>query len=228
MKPIQPVNSSGSMVECGDAVAPPRRARRITYVDERTWAAFSEFKAGITGRKGEGEVARELADLGLPTLHDVLLPDGQGVTQVDHLVRGPDAIAVIETKTYAGSITGTLESAVWMQHLAGGETRYAFQNPFRQNHRHCRAVEALLAGLDVPMFGAIVSAGAATFGGDLQRLIVPIGRLEALFRPSPGRRCDPASLGLAWQRLAEAATAGEPRREEHLEAIRRRKEAVAF
>ena len=32
------------------------------------------------------------------------------------------------------------------QHLAAGETRHSFQNPVRQNHRHCRAVAAAIPG----------------------------------------------------------------------------------
>jgi hypothetical protein len=130
-------------------------------VDERAWAAFGAFKAGITGHKGESAVALALAGLGYSALHDVLLADLFGLTQVDHLVRGPDCILVIETKRYGGQITGSLRGDVWMQHLAGGEVRYSFRNPIRQNHRHCRAVEAVLAELDVPVGGYVVSAGVS-------------------------------------------------------------------
>jgi hypothetical protein len=82
------------------------RPKRTTFVGEATWQKFGEFKAGIIGRKGEGAVARVLSALADPVLHDVLLPDPLGVTQVDHLVCAPDAILVIETKTYGGYITG--------------------------------------------------------------------------------------------------------------------------
>jgi hypothetical protein len=123
------------------------RSKRTTFVSEATWEKFGAFKAGIIGRKGESAVARVLSALGVPALHDVLLPDLLGVTQLDHLARAPDAILVIETKTYGGYITGLLDSAEWVQHLVAGEIRYAFQNPVHQNYRHCRAVEAALAGV---------------------------------------------------------------------------------
>ena len=203
------------------------RVRRTTFVDEQTWVTFSEFKAGITGRKGESAVARELAALGHPALHDVILTDLFGVTQVDHLVRAPDAILVIETKTYGGHITGTLDGGEWMQHLAHDEIRHAFQNPAHQNHRHCRAVEAALAGHDVPIAGAVVSAGSATFCAELKGMVVPIGRLGELFRPSSPRACDAAALGRAWHQLVSAVAAAEPRREEHHEAVRRHRNGIS-
>lgn len=201
-----------------------RRSRRTTSVDEETWAKFGAFKAAITGRKGESAVARSLRELGLPALHDVLLPAALGVTQLDHLVHAADAILVIETKTYGGHITGSVTSAEWVQHLAAGEIRHGFQNPLHQNHRHCRAVEAALTGLKVPVAGIIVSAGAATFCDELQGRVVPLGRLAQVFRSAPRRRTDPGHLAVAWHRLVGATEAAESRREEHREAVRRRRD----
>lgn len=202
------------------------RVRRTTFVDEQTWVTFNEFKAGITGRKGESTVARTLAALGHQALHDVILADLFGVTQVDHIVRAADAILVIETKTYGGHITGTPEGGEWLQHLANNEVRHVFQNPARQNHRHCRAVEAALAGYDVPVVGAIVSAGSATFCAELEGMVVPIGRLGDLFRPLPPRAHDAAALESAWHQLVAAVAAAEPRREEHHEAVRRHRNGL--
>ena len=210
-----------------DGVATRGRVRRTTVVGERIWAAFGEFKAGITGRKGESAVAGAVARLGFPALHDALLADVFGVTQIDHLVCAADAILVIETKTYSGHITGTRHSAEWMQHLAGGETRHLFQNPVHQNHRHCRAVRAALSGLDVPIAGHVVSAGAATFCPELASAVVPLARLPELFHAAWPLFRDAATLERTWQRLVVAVAAAEPRREEHREAMRRRREAAA-
>jgi hypothetical protein len=156
----------------------------------------------------------------------VLLADLFGLTQVDHLVRGPDCILVIETKRYGGHITGSLRGDVWVQHLAGGEVRYSFRNPIRQNHRHCRAVEAVLAGLDVPVGGYVVSAGSATFCAALAAVVVPLGRLAEMFHATPPRTHTPAHMETAWDRLAMAAAASEHRREEHREAMCRRRARV--
>ena len=87
---------------------PVSKRRRTNLVTDEEWQAFQEVKAGITGQKGETAVARQLALLGAPALHDVILADRSGLTQIDHLVLGPDAILVLETKTYAGFIEGGL------------------------------------------------------------------------------------------------------------------------
>jgi hypothetical protein len=51
----------------------------------------------------------------------------------------------------------------------------------------------------------------------------PIARLPALFRAEPPRVCNAVHLERAWERLIVAAAAGEPRRGEHLEAVRLRR-----
>jgi hypothetical protein len=185
------------------------RSRRTTFVDEDTWAKFGEFKAAITGRKGEISVARSLSTL--------------GVTQLDHLARASDSILVIEIKTYGGYIVGSLDSAQWVQHLAAGERGHVFQNPIRQNHRHCRAVETALAGLNVPIAGIIVSAGSAVFCDELQGSVVPLPCLGEVFRPAFQCRHDPRHLDIAWQRLIRVTADAEPRREEHLDLVRERR-----
>lgn len=198
-----------------------RRPKRTTLVTEEEWRAFGEVKAGIIGAKGEGAVVRELARLGLTALHDVILSDSRGLTQVDHLVLGPDGIFVLETKTYGGLITGGLHAATWTQHLAGG-TKTSFQNPTRQNHRHCSAVREVLAGLAVPVHGYVVSAGRARFGDNLAGVVVPLDRLSQVFLHANRGAIDPADLRSAWDILAAAATRAEPQRAEHLTMVRNR------
>jgi Nuclease-related domain len=214
--------SNGACMADEIETAPRGRAKRTTFVDEETWTKFGEFKAAITGRKGENSVRQLLSAPGVSALHDVLLPDPVGVTQLDHLVRALDSILVIETKAYGGYVTGTPDSAEWLQHLAAGEQRYVFQNPLRQNRRHCLAVEATLAGLDVPVAGVIVSAGSATFCDALQRSVVPLARLGEVFRPAT-QRCQLRQLDIAWQRLIRVAAAAESRREEHVDSVRQRR-----
>jgi len=152
-----------------------------------------------------------------------------GVTQIDHLVCHPQAIWVIETKTYGGHITGSMDAAQWVQHLNGGETQNAFQNPVHQNHRHCRAVRALLSGLEVPVLGVIVSAGSATFSAELQGDVILLPDLAGLLCTAPEHAGEPLQLQLivAWQRLCIVAAQAEPRREEHGAAMRQRRARLA-
>ncbi len=85
----------------GAAPQPSSRGRRTNLVTDDEWRAFQEVKAGIIGQKGEAAVARQLAHLGASALHDVILKDSRGLTQIDHLVLGLDAILVLETKSRA-------------------------------------------------------------------------------------------------------------------------------
>jgi Nuclease-related domain len=178
--------------------------KRTDFVSEEEWRTFADIKSSITGQKGESSVAREIARLGLPALHDVILSDSRGVTQVDHLVLGLDAITVIETKTFGGFITGDLQGLQWTQHLAGGTMRPSFQNPVRQNHRHCSAVREILLGLAVPIHGYIVSAGNATFCEELIGKVVPLKRLSDLFVAESQGPTDAVVLRAAWDRLVSA------------------------
>ena len=181
-------------------------------------------KAELKGRKGEAAVAEVLARAGLPALHDVVLRDGRGLTQVDHLVQLPGGIVVLETKAFAGMVLGGLRDRHWVQHLRDGAVRTAFLNPLLQNHRHVRAVREK-AGAGVPVAGLVVSAGAGRFCGELEAAVVRLaelaGRLCAL-QTTTGR-CDPARLDAAWARLTAAAACGEGLRGAHGEHVRRRR-----
>jgi hypothetical protein len=103
---------------------------------------------------GEGAVARELEHLGAQALSDVTLEDECGL-------RGADRLLMPETKTLSGRISGTPLGASWTQYLGHGESERVtvFQSPLWQNLRHVRAVEAVVAPLDVPVIGHVVMAG---------------------------------------------------------------------
>jgi len=202
-------------------------ARRTNFVSEEEWRTFADIKVGIIGQKGEAAVAREIARLGLPALHDVILSDSRGVTQVDHLVLGLDAIIVIETKAFGGVITGDLQGLQWTHHLAGGTMRNSFQNPARQNYRHRSAAREILLGLDVPVHGYIVSAGTATFCQELVGKVVPLKRLSDLFLAGSQSPTDSAVLRAAWDRLVLAADQAEQHRSEHLQYVRSRGRSAA-
>lgn len=194
------------------------KERRTTFVDEAGWAAFSALKAGITGRKGEQAVATELKRLGFVALNDVILPCAEGVTQVDHIVRGRQAIIVIETKTYSGMITGRVADASWLQHFSEG-SQQLFANPLRQNERHCRAVTAAISGTTAPIINLVVSAGTARFCEVSSTVVVPLDCLGDVLG-APTVAGDDGLLEEAWRQVCKAAAIGERRRDEHAEAMR--------
>lgn len=189
---------------------------------EEALGHLRRVKAELKGRKGEAAVAEVLARAGLPALHDVIVRDDWGLTQVDHLVRLPHRIAVLETKAFGGTVTGHVWHRRWVQDFRGGRVRTAFQNPVLQNHRHVRAVRRV-AGAGVGVHGLVVSAGAARFCGDLERAVVRLDGLPARLREGPTMACDVRRLDAAWRLLTVAAGRSAELRAAHLRQVRQRR-----
>jgi len=182
------------------------------------------LKAELKGRKGEDAVIVVLARLGLPALHDVILRDGRGLTQVDHLVRLPGGIAVLETKTYAGFITGGVHGKRWTQHLPGA--RSEFQNPLLQNYRHVEAVRLAVGG-GVLVQGLVVSAGSARFCPELEPVVLKLEEVTARLAGILSPTCDQARMDAAWHVLTTAGAGSPGLREAHLEQVRGRSVTAA-
>ena len=209
----------------GPAQKPGRVKRRNDREHPR------QAKAELIGRRGEDAVIVVLAWLGLPALHDVILRNEHGLMQVDHLVRLPDGIAVLETKTYAALVTGRPWAKEWTQHLGtfqlriadarGGKMQTAFQNPLLQNYRHVEAVRHAV-GADVPVHGLVVSAGTARFCPELVEAVVPLAELAVQLASLPTEACDDAMLGAAWHKLTIAAARSRALQAAHLEQVQGR------
>ena len=187
---------------------------------EGTLGHLRQVKAELKGRRGEAAVAAVLARAGFPALHDVIVRDAWGLTQVDHLVRLADGIAVLETKAFGGTVTGHVGDRRWVQELRGGRVRTAFRNPVRQNERHVRAVRRV-AGSGVPLCGLVVSAGAARFCGELEGAVVGLDGLAARLRAGPAVVCDVRRLDAAWRALMAAAARSGALRGAHLRQVQR-------
>jgi len=78
-------------------------------------------------------------------VHDLIIPSGEGTTQIDHVIVSVHGIFVVETKNMKGWIFGDERSSQWTQSVFGRKSR--FQNPLHQNYRH---VKALAEFLNVP------------------------------------------------------------------------------
>jgi restriction system protein len=94
-------------------------------------------------------------------LRDVTLSDGNGTTQIDHLIVSRYGLFVVETKNMKGWIYGGEREPRWTQKIYRHTN--TFQNPLHQNHKHVKTLEALL-GLDAgKLFSVVVFTGNATF-----------------------------------------------------------------
>ncbi|EEL67659.1 MULTISPECIES: nuclease-related domain-containing protein [Bacillus cereus group] len=95
------------------------------------------------GKAGEKLVKRILSKLDPESyyvLHDVTVHTEYGdTTKIDHIVIAETGVFVIETKNYEGWIYGSEKSARWTQGIF--RKKHSFQNPFRQNYKHTKAIE---------------------------------------------------------------------------------------
>lgn len=95
------------------------------------------------GKAGEKLVKRILSKLNPESyyvIHDVTVHTEYGdTTQIDHIVIAETGVFVIETKNYEGWIYGDEKAARWTQGIF--RKKHSFQNPFRQNYKHTKAIE---------------------------------------------------------------------------------------
>ena len=189
---------------------------------ETVLMASSEDHARAVGDAGESLVGCELFLLGLPQLRRVILGEGGRTAEVDHLVRLPAGIVVLETKAWGGFVSGTPECDVWVRHGRDGQDD-AFLNPAVQNLGHVRAVERFVADGRIAMRGLVIAAGHARFAAEIAPLVVPVRRLgEALGALVWPDGADHAALASAWRRLEREAARSAGRRTDHVSYARGR------
>jgi hypothetical protein len=143
--------------------------------------------------------------------------------EIDHLVRAPDGIVVIETKTWMGLVSGAPHAGDWEQRASGQVRR--FRNPLRQNAMHLQAVRNVLGGRPVPLRGLVTFAGTARLAPELGDCVVPAATLVTVLRESVGPLSPAADtdIGAAWRALREAASGSEARRPDHVASARARR-----
>lgn len=110
-------------------------------------------------RKLETSTYQVFDDLYLPR------PDGQGTTQVDHVVVSPFGVFVIETKNYQGWIFGAENQKQWTQSIY--KKKHRFQNPLHQNNLHLRALADYLKLDRKSLHSVVFFIGDCTFKTEL-------------------------------------------------------------
>lgn len=82
-------------------------------------------------------------------INDVMLPSGQGTTQIDHILVSPSAVFLIETKVMSGWVFGKPGQKQWTQSFKAGRRslkagikskKFKFYNPLSQNEGHAKAL----------------------------------------------------------------------------------------
>lgn len=96
------------------------------------------LRAGLRGERVGARLLAPLAKEGYIVLHDVTLTAGDRTAQVDHLVIGPNGLFIIETKAWAGAVSGDFSSADWTH---DGQT---VANPVKQSQRQAFVIRGWL------------------------------------------------------------------------------------
>lgn len=125
---------------------------------ERRWHGLAaERRAAMA----VNELAKRLHPPGA-ALHNLLLPSGDHLTEIDHVLVIPVGIVVIETKGYSGRIDFDSASGRWWRTKAGGEAE-EIDSPMLQNAGHVRAVQAVLP--EAPVYSLVLMPNAELGAG---------------------------------------------------------------
>ncbi len=199
--------------------------RTLFEQDPRQTQHTSELRAQALGTLGEGLVTAELETGGWPMLRNVILSVDGRTAEIDHAIRVPDGIILLEVKTFSGFITGSEHDLYWMQHVQG--RAYRFLNPVRQNMRHVRALTTFIDDPTVNIRGFVVSAGRARFCPELTNVAVPLTLLRRVIGSEASQTEIAPSLQKAWARLAAEALLSPSRRDDHIRFAKTCREAAA-
>jgi hypothetical protein len=109
-------------------------------------------------------------------LNHITLKQGDGTTQIDHILVSRFGVFVIETKDYTGWIFANAEHATWTQ--ATFNDKYKFQNPIHQNYLHVKAVQELLDFVPASAIqSVVVFVGDAEFKTDVPAGVFTLPKL---------------------------------------------------
>ena len=125
-------------------------------------------------------------------LNDVLLPSGQGTTQIDHILVSPGGVFLIETKDMNGWVFGSPGQEQWTQSFAAGRwsrragitsKQFKFYNPLLQNEGHAKAL------INTRIVGCWWLRPIAVFVGDAELKtadkFLPLDEHEKIARQKP-------------------------------------------
>ncbi|MCE5361264.1 MAG: NERD domain-containing protein [Acidithiobacillus sp.] len=178
-------------------------------------AALRLLLPAMKGYVGELQVKTAVSGLCAASVHDVLVQDERGLTQIDHILLTSRGIVAIETKNYAGTLYDNGRGRPWVQRI--GRRSNKLHNPLDQNYRHRKALESILPG--IPVMDLVVLAGPARFGNGRPERVLTLRELKKTLRTM---RDDPepaAALSAAWNRLLSVIQTDKATRRKHLQSV---------
>lgn len=186
------------------------------------------MSARFKGWLGEWGVRKGLDRLDPTTyraFHDLYVPrpDGEGTTQIDHVVVSPFGIFVIETKNYGGWIFGTEKQRQWTQQIY--RNKFRFQNPLHQNNLHIDALSEFLNLPDEPLHSVIFFIGQAEFKTRMPDNVISKGLIKWIQKHQT-RYLDPTTVDEVNATLSDlvAGTNSRSAAKAHLTHLRARRQ----
>lgn len=186
----------------------------------------SSKSAKKIGRRGEKIVIRELKRMNLVACHDVMLSSRDGVAQIDHIAKVGNAIVVIETKNYKGSIYGGQWDKEWRQVFRRGKS-FPVVNAVRQNYGHIKAVQAVV-GDNVDVRGIVIFVGNAKFPKGRPEGVLTLVELSDWLRNTFVDAGARTNIEQAWEQLLREAKlrGGRADKKEHLRTVKEAKAGI--
>jgi hypothetical protein len=111
-------------------------------------------------RRTTGDVLKEI---GVKSMHDVVLPDSMGgAIHLQHVLLTAKGILVVEVKSFEGKVFASDRMDEWT--VISENQRYTFPNPQPALFDRVAAIKAVAR--DIPVSGFVLFPAAAEFGKD--------------------------------------------------------------
>lgn len=108
-------------------------------------------------------------------IDNITLGSAVETTQIDHVFVSEYGVFVVETKNMKGWIFGGENNAEWTQRIFKKSSK--FQNPLRQNYKHVKALQALLALPPTAIHSVVVFVGESEFKTPMPKNVTHQGGL---------------------------------------------------
>lgn len=113
-------------------------------------------------------------------IDNITLGSAGETTQIDHVFVSEYGIFVVETKNMKGWIFGGENQAEWTQKIFKKSSK--FQNPLRQNYKHVKALQTILALPPKAIHSVVVFVGESEFKTPMPRNVTHQGDLVTYIR----------------------------------------------
>ena len=184
------------------------------------------FLPKLKGRVGEWWANRSLRTLPqekYKILNDIMIRNGKGTTQIDHVVLSEYGIFVIETKNYDGLIYGSEKDRMWTQ-VMNRNSKFRFMNPLRQNYGHVKALQELTGEKHIE---SIVAFAGGRIMTEVPSNVIMLKDLKRYVEGFTEPVIPQEHVAIIRRQIEEANITNKEDRREHVRTVKRKKAGSA-